>query len=444
MNGIAHYPDGRIYIAHVTPELRDASAALHAAIGLHPDLKRRCIHAGFVGIVDEIRALIAIGWQGGSLTEADLERVVLHLEAAAAPQREAWLRRRRAPPPEAAAAPAAAEPAAARPPEPEPDQITFALHPDGGTLAKQAWPNMGLVIDPPFLTEYVFAVEPVAGLRDLLRVLQEGAAAGAFALRARPLARRGRRALADDPDKGPAALEAAPRRHAALDWEGFDLPGVDPLDGAAAAAALRSLMPPEMAAASLVWQVSASAGIKRGIRLRTWHWLDRALGTDALKKWLAPLHAGEDPVLDPCTLESIQPIFLAVVEGRQVERWGILDGPAGDVVAVPAIHMPQPRRAPPPAPGGHRRASGPHMRKLITDCLRQIDAARGHEGQRLAAFKHWGARALRLAEIAGIDRADVENLLLAAGERLYDGDSERYCRNIEPLVEWWRKQDGKG
>ena len=80
------------------------------------------------------------------------------------------------------------------------------------------------------------------------------------------------------------------------------------------------------------------------------------------------------------------------------------------------------------------------MRQLIRECLDQIRAARGHEGQRLPAYKHWGGRALALAEIAGIDRGRVEELIVRAGSQMYDGDDQRIERNVEPLIDWWRAQ----
>ena len=331
------------------------------------------------------------------------------------------------------------EPAA---PDPPLDEVTFALDPDGKIpLAKRVL--MGLVLDPPFLTQYRYAAEPVSNLRDLLGALTKGAAGGAFALRGKPKTAVGRRALADDPEKGPGGLDAVPRHHASLDWDSIEAPpGVDPLDGAACARAIVPLLPPEMRRADLIWQLTAGAGVKPGIRIRTHHWLDRPLSTAELKHWLAPLHKGEDAVLDPCTLENVQPIFLGVLGGPQVERWGILPGEDGDTVAVPPLNLPAPRQPRPRAPGGQSRQGHPRMRKLIRDCLDHIRAARGKEGHRLPAFKHWGARALALAEIAGMNREHVEDLLMRAGEDLYADDPERYCRNIEPLIEWWRARNG--
>ena len=331
------------------------------------------------------------------------------------------------------------------------DEITFALDPNGGTLAKSV--VAGQVLRAHHLLRYRYAVEPVSSLEDLLRAVEEGAAAGAFALRGRPLAPVGRRAFKDDPVKGPAGLEAVPRRHAALDWEGFMLPGIDPLDGAAVARALLPYLPPEMARADLGWQLTAGAGIKEGIRARTWHFLDRALSAEELKVWLAPLFRGEEPMIDPSTLQDVQPIYLGVTGGPQVQRFGILRGQTR-TVAVPAIDLPEARRRArrarkevkaaaertQAARAGRlrNRNAAPRMRRLVHQCLVAIRAARGQEGQRLAVFKHQAARARRLAEMGGMSLAHVDDMLLRAGAYLYEGDRERIERNIVPLLAWLR------
>ena len=49
------------------------------------------------------------------------------------------------------------------------------------------------------------------------------AATGAIAVRGKPKAAIGRRAIYDDPDKGPAGLDVVPRRWCAFDWDGLPL-----------------------------------------------------------------------------------------------------------------------------------------------------------------------------------------------------------------------------
>ena len=204
--------------------------------------------------------------------------------------------------------------------------MTFALNPAGGRLAKLVLRDQGLVVAPRFLRQYRYAVELVSGLRELFRVLQRGDAAGAFVVRAKPKVAVGRRAIHDDPVKGPAGLEEVSRHHAALDFDGVVVAGVDPLDGAACARAIRPLLPPELQRVSLIWQLTASAGVKSGIRLRTWHWFDRPLSTAWLKSWLVPYSGQGGVELDLSTLEAVQPVFLAVTGGPRFRAGGCWRG----------------------------------------------------------------------------------------------------------------------
>jgi hypothetical protein len=101
--------------------------------------------------------------------------------------------------------------------------------------------------------------------------------------------------------------------------------------------ALRRL-PPAFRHVSCFWQVTGSAGFKDGFRLRTWHWLSRAVTGAQLKCWLSP--AIERGLIDPCTLVEVQPHYIGctVVGGPDPcpERFGVL-AQVEDTVAVPDI-----------------------------------------------------------------------------------------------------------
>jgi hypothetical protein len=343
----------------------------------------------------------------------------------------------------------------AAPPPPEPERaacgITLAFLGGGASLAKLVF--NGVVTTPPFPLVYNFVHIEVGNLDELLPVIERGAELGAVALRGAPIAASGRRALKDDAAKGPAGLTAPPRRHAALDWDSLMIEGVDPLDGPACASAILPYLPPELRCASLIWQLTAGAGVKPGVRIRTWHWLGRPLSSEELKAWLAPLHKGEDAVLDPATLLPCQPIFLGVTGGPQVQRFGILRGER-DTAAPPQIVLPPPRevdRRPPPPPRrvpkryGRplRLGGGRHMARLIRECITEIRGYRSEVGQRLEVFRHQGARALALAALGGVSREQVEEMLRRAGAYVFENDPDHVQRNVEGLIEWWRaRQEG--
>jgi hypothetical protein len=78
------------------------------------------------------------------------------------------------------------------------------------------------------------------------------------------------------------------------DGEDVDLAGdedpapIDPVrDWAIAVRAVVVTLPPEFHDASVWWQMTSGAGIKPGIRIRLWFWLDRPVSDDEAKRWLA-------------------------------------------------------------------------------------------------------------------------------------------------------------
>jgi hypothetical protein len=173
-------------------------------------------------------------------------------------------------------------------------------------------------------------------------------------VRGKPKQAIGRRAIYDDPDAGPANLAVTPRRWVAFDWDNVPVPHnpnsieYDQAEFANWARppplfspefgvelALRRL-PPAFRNVSCVWQVTGSAGLKDGFRLRTWHWLSRAVTGAQLKCWLNP--AIERGLVDPSTLVEVQPHYIGcTIRGGPdpcPQRFGLLER-AGHTVPVP-------------------------------------------------------------------------------------------------------------
>ena len=218
----------------------------------------------------------------------------------------------------------------------------------GCSLAKRATVIDGVVCstaDPPWPRICKFTPVEVTGPGDLLDVFRTVAEEriAPCVVRAEPKVETGRRAIYDDPKKGPAGLLPVPRA-----WVGFDIekvpnkPGLDPLrDGEAIAGYVQQCLPQEFRRSTVVWQLTASAGKRlTELRCRLWYLLDRALDGKQLEAWCKP---GIDTGwLDPCTLRNpVLPHFLAVqIEGDQTDpcpqRWGIVPG-EHDFVPVPAV-----------------------------------------------------------------------------------------------------------
>jgi hypothetical protein len=282
------------------------------------------------------------------------------------------------------------------------------------------------------------------------------AATGAIAVRGKPKAAIGRRAIYDDPDKGPAGLDVVPRRWCAFDWDNLPLewqpcpnppwswephPLLEPWVGARLA--LRRL-PPDFRNASLFWQVSAGAGFDPGFRLRTWHWLNHPVTGAQLKIWLNP--AIERGLVDPVTLVEAQPHYLAVrVVGAAdpcPRRFGFLRH-ARSEVHVPNIHGIE-RRQRAAIEAQHPAAvtnvglerSRTYAGQRIEDCLAAIRASAS--GARHPTYTTEAARARAICERYGLDWSPVRRALAAAYESVLSPTeaAARRSASIEGVLSW--------
>jgi hypothetical protein len=309
------------------------------------------------------------------------------------------------------------------------------------------------------------------GVRDLGSLAQAIAIAErdpySVVVRGKPKQAVGRRALYDDENAGPANLIVTPRRWVAFDWDNIPVPH-DPdfieHDQAEFAnwarppalfkpelgvqLALRRL-PPAFRDVSCLWQVTASAGFKEGFRLRTWHWLSRALTGSQLKCWLRP--AIERGLIDPSTLVEVQSHYIGcTVRGGPdpcPQRLGLLKRTA-TTVAVPEIQnikVRQKRRE-----RERRRAlyagqavtvdaiigTTSDVDRRIDECVAAIRRARS--GSRHPTFKSELARARALCDRHGIDWEPVLDQLQKAYAATLSNDEirKREKGSINGLPNW--------
>ena len=166
------------------------------------------------------------------------------------------------------------------------------------------------------------------------------------------------------PDAGEVAtLLEVPHHWLLCDFDGVELPpGFDPFANPPHTARfVASKLPECFRDASLWYQFTAGAGIKPGLHIRLGFWLDRPLGEDELKRWLAQKVAEqgrsrrswfrEYPV-DPAFFGTAQPNYIAApiigagatdpLTGR-CNRSGFVAGDV-DTVSVPHIE-PRPERS---------------------------------------------------------------------------------------------------
>jgi len=286
-------------------------------------------------------------------------------------------------------------------------------------------------------------------------------------VRAKPKQAIGRRAMYDDPEAGPANLTVTPRLWVAFDWDNIPVPhNPDSIEYDQAefanwarppalfnpelgiALALRRL-PPAFRNVSCLWQVTASAGFKDGFRLRTWHWLSRALTGSQLKCWLNP--AIQRGLVDPSTLVEVQPHYIGcTVRGGPdpcPQRFGLLKREA-QTVAVPeisAIKMRQEERE------RERRqtlyagqtvtinaitGAGGDVERRINECVTAVRRARS--GSRHPTFKSELARARALCDRHGLDWRPVLNQLRDAYEATLTESEirKRQKGSINGLPDW--------
>jgi hypothetical protein len=287
-------------------------------------------------------------------------------------------------------------------------------------------------------------------------------------VRGKPRQAVGRRALYDDPDAGPANLAVAPRQWVAFDWDNIPVlphnrnsidydqaefanwarpPALfNPVLGVELA--LRRL-PPAFRKVSCVWQVTGSAGFKEGFRLRTWHWLSRALTGSELKCWLNP--AIERGLVDPSTLVEVQPHYIGcTVRGGPdpcPQRFGLFERGAHTVTVpeIEGIKMRQERRE-----RERRRTlyggqtvtadalvgAGSGVERRLEECVDAVRRARS--GSRHPTFKTSLARARALCDRHGIDWGPVLSQLRRAYEATLTEHEirQREKGSINGLPDW--------
>jgi hypothetical protein len=233
-----------------------------------------------------------------------------------------------------------------------PNALTFASA--DLSLAKRTTVVDGVVTrtdDPPWPRILAFEAVEVDTPDDLLDVLASAAAEdpAPCVVRAHPLSNAGRRAIYNDAELGPAGLRIVPRSWAGYDVEKVPAGGIDPLhEPERAVAKARRCLPLAHHDASVVWQITASAGKRPDeLRLRLWFLLDRPMLGRQVEAWCRP--GIDSGWLDPVTLRNeVIPHFLAVkVIGNSPDpcpaRWGLIRGER-DRVPVPGAALIMPER----------------------------------------------------------------------------------------------------
>lgn len=270
---------------------------------------------------------------------------------------------------------------------------------------------------------------PLDGLHDLHALLQElltrpdrCALRGAIADAAR--VQSVRRLLHDDPATDDAAtLHDVPRHWLAMDLDGLPAPAhLNPRDLPACLAAALPVLPPAFRHCGIITQATASHGIKPGMRLRLWVWLDRAMLGHDIARWLRGV-----PCLDGASFRAAQVIYTAapILEpgGRDPLPAGRLYLRAGPATIAPCLPPPTPRLAAPA-----RVLRGGAADAL---CAAAFHIARQPEGNRHRAAVNAACRLARHVNAGTLNATDVAHVIAQALER-----AGKDAREGEAIAQW--------
>jgi hypothetical protein len=174
------------------------------------------------------------------------------------------------------------------------DTVTVLRAKGGMRLTKQWTRFEGMLQETSYARARRFSVteHPVSNIRELGEFIRQ--------ISADPQAAVVRGAIASGVNRNDMLRRARPRGDAPATlmpkprwWLGLDLekipcpPGIDLLfEPDATVEHAISLLPPRFHDVTCLWQFTAGHGIKHGIRLRLWYWLNRLTSDEELRRWL--------------------------------------------------------------------------------------------------------------------------------------------------------------
>lgn len=305
--------------------------------------------------------------------------------------------------------------------------VLTVLHAPGRRLAKQIRQN-GAVDGYEGAKHFHLTECPLSGLDELAEALiwllprpSYAVVRGAIADPARVSAVR--RLIHPCPHTGEQpTLREAPRRWLALDLDSLPLPGDGNVrDLAGCGAHARLCLPIAFHGSRCIVAASGSHGVKPGMRLRLWFWLQRPLSGPECRRWLRGF-----PV-DPALFSPAQLTYTAgpVIEGGAADplpcRLTLLSGTREDV-AVPspaALAPPRPRAL----PAAHVFGAGPYALAALAGAASRV--SRAPERTRHPTLLAEAQRLARLIDANLLNAADVRRVLERAAEQcgLPDGEA---------------------
>lgn len=209
-------------------------------------------------------------------------------------------------------------------------------------------------------------------------------------------------------------LQEAPRRWLALDLDGLPLPvGAEVRDLAGCGAHARLCLPTAFHGARCTVSASGSHGVKPGMRLRLWFWLQRPLSGPECRRWLrgAPV----DPALfSPAQLTyTAAPVFDGGAADPLPCRLVMLPGTREDVVLPSSAALAIPRSR--PLLGTQQTGAGPYALAALAGSVSRVSHA--PEQTRHPTLLTEARRLARLVDADLLHAADVRRALERAAEQ---------------------------
>jgi hypothetical protein len=261
-----------------------------------------------------------------------------------------------------------------------------------------------------------------------------------------------------DPDKLARRREAIMRdraeRHVPATWPDdpaemvepdqagdLDPAPIDPVrDWAIAIRAAVVTLPPEFHDVSCYWQMTSGAGIKPGIRLRLWYWLDRPVSDEECKRWLA------DAPVD-CSLYgavaihyTAAPIFADPADDPVPIRSG-WSWRHQNSVSVPELPEPKPEPRPTvPYRGSNFANSADRAQRYAAACIDSVVAAPPGTGKGRSTFLAVARKLFGMANAGLLDDALVAAELRGAmANRGWTGQGRSFSADeVERHLAWAR------
>ena len=189
--------------------------------------------------------------------------------------------------------------------------MLILTHPDGALLVKSYRLEGDAFVEIPvkFPKEFTFYQKEVSNLQSLAVVLSElESKSDSMVVSEIPIDGYQGETLSRSVTGSKPHLQVISQQWLCIDIDGLSVPegnSTSAKDGPELAKYVAAMLPNEFQNVDFYYQFSSSMGIKSGIRLHLWYWLDRPISNDETKAWLS------DPKypVDLALYKPTQPIF---------------------------------------------------------------------------------------------------------------------------------------